>query len=117
MSRSRTESEYKAIANATQELLWLWFFLQELGFMSSSTPINCDNIGAIYLTSNPIFHAGIKHIGLNFHFVREQVAKVHFVHSPMQLADLFTKPLPITKFQHLCSQLPLRDAHGLAGWC
>ena len=111
--RSRIESEYKAIANAAQELLWLWFFLQELGFMSSSTTINCDYIGAIYLTSNPIFHAGIKHKGLNFHFVQEQVANGN-----IQTSSLCSfKPLPITKFKHLCSQLPLRDAHGLAGWC
>ena len=58
----------------------------------SSTTINFDNIGAIYLTSNPIFHVRTKHIKLNFHFVREQVAngniQVHFVSSPMQLADL-----------------------------
>ena len=61
MSRSSTESEYKAIANDTQELLWLQSILQELGFMPSSTTINWDNIGAIYLTSNPIFHAITKH--------------------------------------------------------
>ena len=69
VSRSSTESEYKAIANSTQELLWLRSLLQELGFMPSSTTINCDNIGAIYLTSNPIFHARTEHIEQDFHFV------------------------------------------------
>ena len=33
----------------------------------------CDNLGATYLTTNPIFHARIKHIEVDFHFVREKV--------------------------------------------
>jgi histone deacetylase 1/2 len=34
----------------------------------------CDNIGATYLSVNPLFHAKTKHIEVDYHFVRERVA-------------------------------------------
>jgi hypothetical protein len=57
----------------------------------------CDNLGAKYLTENPVFHARTKHVEIDFHFVREQVAKklleVRFIGTGDQLADSFTKPV------------------------
>jgi hypothetical protein len=54
----------------------------------------CDNIGATYLTSNPLFHARTKHIKIDFHFVRDQVLRgqlhVQFVSSKDQYADALT---------------------------
>jgi hypothetical protein len=62
----------------------------------------CDNLGATYLSANPIFHARTKHVEVNYHFVHDRVAKkeiqIHFVPSREQLADVFTKPLPIASF-------------------
>jgi hypothetical protein len=56
----------------------------------------CDNLGATYLTANPVFHAWTKHIEIDFHFVRERVSAgeldVRFISSNDQLADVFTKP-------------------------
>jgi histone deacetylase 1/2 len=49
--------------------------LGELGVQRSQTScLWCDNMGAIYLSANPIFHARTKHIEIDFHFVRERVA-------------------------------------------
>jgi hypothetical protein len=76
ISRSSTESEYKALANATSELVWVQSLLKELGVAQVRPPVlRCDNIGATYLSSNPIFHARKKHIEVDFHFVRKRVSQ------------------------------------------
>ncbi|GKC00551.1 retrovirus-related pol polyprotein from transposon TNT 1-94 [Tanacetum coccineum] len=75
VSRS-TEAEYKALANTVAKLAWLQALLNELEIRSSSTPILwCDNLGATYLSANPIFHARTKHVEIDYHFVREKVAQ------------------------------------------
>ena len=61
------------IANATSELLWLKGLLNELGYLVTTTALHYENIGAIYLSSNSVFHAHTKHIALDYHFIREQV--------------------------------------------
>lgn len=97
VSRSSTEAEYKALANGAAEVAWVQSVLRELGVHQSRPPILwCDNLGATYLTANPVFHARTKHIEVDFHFVREKVAQgaldVRFVSSGDQVADAFTKP-------------------------
>ncbi|GKC47574.1 RNA-directed DNA polymerase, eukaryota, partial [Tanacetum coccineum] len=63
VSRSSTESEYKALADTVAELTWLESLLQELRVPVKSIPILwCDNLGATYLSANPIFHARMKHV-------------------------------------------------------
>ena len=56
VSRSSTESEYKALANATAEMMWIQRLLTELGIPHSPVArLWCDNIGAKYLSTNPVF--------------------------------------------------------------
>jgi hypothetical protein len=112
VSRSSTEAEYKAVANATAESMWVQKLLEEL--QVSHHPVThlwCDNIGAKYLSANPIFHARTKHIEINFHFVRERVAQklldIRYIHTDDQLADGFTKPLPVAKMKRFRSNLNL----------
>jgi histone deacetylase 1/2 len=100
VSRSSTESEYKAVANATAELIWVQSLLRELRISQPRPPVLwCDNIGAIYLSANPVFHARTKHIEVNYHFVKEHVAEkllhTKFKSSKDQLANIFTKPLSL----------------------
>jgi histone deacetylase 1/2 len=95
VSRSSTEAEYKPVANATAEIIWTQSLLRELGVRISQTPcLWCDNMGATYLSANPVFHARAKHIDIDFHFVRERVMKkqleIRFIRSKDQIADGFT---------------------------
>jgi len=77
--------------------------LRDLHIHSASVPtILCDNLSATYLSANPIFHARAKYIEVDYHFVRDRVAKkeiqIHFISSHDQLTDVLTKPLPTTPF-------------------
>jgi hypothetical protein len=108
VSRSSTEAEYKALANATTEFIWDEALLTELGVQLRQKPcLWCDNLGATFLSANPVFHACTKHIDIDYHFVRERVAKnclaINFISSKDQLADGFTKALlvkNIDEFKH-----------------
>jgi hypothetical protein len=76
VSRLSTEAEYKAMANATAEIIWIHTLLKELGLFSPpTTKIWCDNLGATYLSANPVSHARTKHIEVDYHFVHERVAQ------------------------------------------
>ena len=112
VSRSSTEAEYKALANATAEIIWVKSMLTELGIHHSPPPcLWCDNLGATYLSANPVFHAWTKHIEIDYHFVRERVAskelEIQFVHSKDQVADGFTKALPTRAFEEFKRNLNL----------
>ena len=110
VARSSTKVECRAIATATAEANWLTNLFHELGISLPSPPhVYCDNVGATYLCSNPVFHSRMKHISIDFHFVRDQVNKkllrVSHVHTADQLADSLTKPLAKHQFVHHRSKL------------
>jgi hypothetical protein len=70
ISRSSTEEEYKAIVDATTEIVWLQTFLKELNIPSPTTArLWCDNIGVKYLSTNLVFYDKSKHIKGDYHFV------------------------------------------------
>lgn len=71
----------------------------------------CDNLGAMYLSVNPMLHSRTKYVDLDFYFIRERVAaktlRVAFVSSKDQLADMLTKPLSPVRFNLLRSALTI----------
>ena len=61
-----------------------------------------DNQSAICLAKNPQFHGRAKHIGIKYHFIREQVEKgiVELQYCPTEemVADMLTKGLSRGRF-------------------
>jgi hypothetical protein len=81
VSCSSAEAEYRAVAEAS----WPRQLLQELHApLTKCTPVYCDNVNAVYLSTNPIQHQHTKHVEIDPHFVREHVAigDVHALHVP-----------------------------------
>ncbi|GJZ08158.1 ribonuclease H-like domain-containing protein [Tanacetum coccineum] len=69
------EAEYHDVANDVAETCWLRNLLREFYTpLSSPTPIYCDNVSAVYLSSNLVQHQRTKHIEIDIHFFRDFVA-------------------------------------------
>jgi histone deacetylase 1/2 len=114
ISRSSTEAEYKVVANATAEIMWVQILLKEIGIHALKYgKIWCDNLGAKYPSSNPVFHARTKHIEVDYHFVRERVTRgllqIDFVPTGDQIADGFTKPITVRQLENFKYNLNLRQ--------
>ena len=100
VSRSGAEAEYRAVAHAVAECYWLHHLLQELHLpLQSATVVLCDNIGVVYMTTNPVHHRQTKHIKIDIHFICEKVAlgeaRVLHVPSSHQFTDVMTKGLHV----------------------
>nr|GEW77537.1 hypothetical protein [Tanacetum cinerariifolium] len=75
LSRSSVEAEYHGVANVVAKTAWLQNFLLELHApLSTATIVYYDNVSAMYLSTNPVWHQRIKHIEIDIHFVRDYVA-------------------------------------------
>lgn len=121
VARSSTEAEYRALASAAAEVVWLQSLLHELIPDPISAPVLwCDNLGATFLAANPVHHARTKHIEVDIHFVRDLVASkrilVRFLSSHDQVADILTKSLGSSRFALLKNKLCVHDnTQGLRG--
>nr|GEU94442.1 hypothetical protein [Tanacetum cinerariifolium] len=67
---------------------------------------------AIAISCNPVQHSRTKHIDVRYHFNKDKVEKgiveLFFVGTEYQLADLFTKALPVERFQYLVRRIGMR---------
>jgi hypothetical protein len=85
VSRSSAEAEYRAVVNGVAEACWLRQLLLELHCpLRRAKVVYCDNVSAVYLSTNPVQHQRTKHIEIDLHFVRERVAlgEVRVLHVP-----------------------------------
>nr|GEY23464.1 ribonuclease H-like domain, reverse transcriptase, RNA-dependent DNA polymerase [Tanacetum cinerariifolium] len=100
---SSCELEFMAATGAACQALWLKRLLSELtGWAEKRITLKVDNISAIALVRNPVFHRRSKHIDIRYHFIRKCVENGHInvehVSGELQRADILTKALPRLKF-------------------
>ena len=110
MSRSSTESEYLALASTAAKLCWLRQVFKDLGIFLPTVPkLWCDNVSALAIASNPVFHARTKHLEVDYHFVHEKVLRkdlqVKYIATGDQLVDIFTRSLSTSQFIYLRSKI------------
>uniref|UniRef100_A0A6N2NJZ1 CCHC-type domain-containing protein n=1 Tax=Salix viminalis TaxID=40686 RepID=A0A6N2NJZ1_SALVM len=94
ISKSSTESEYRAMSSACSEITWLRGLLGELGFPQlHPTPLHADNTSAIQIATNPVFHERTKHIEVDCHSIRESVTMNYTssISTEHQTADISLK--------------------------
>lgn len=66
IAKSSTEVEFKVVANAIAKVIWVQYLCRDLGVHLTTAPtLYCDNLGATYLSSNPVFHARTKHVEID----------------------------------------------------
>jgi hypothetical protein len=106
---STAEAEYIAAGACCSQVLWIAQQMRDLGFDYKSIPVKCDNTSAISISKNPVQHSRTKHIDVRHHFIRDHVEKgdicLEFVSTNLQIADIFTKPLPDERFASLRLEL------------
>ena len=81
-----------AMMEAMKETIWLQGLLDNLRIDQNLLKINCDNMSAIYLAKNHVYHARTKHIDVWFHFIQEILdegdIELQKIHTKENLADM-----------------------------
>lgn len=106
VAQSTAEAEFIAATAAANQVLWLKKVLCDLDIQQNDkTKIFVDSQASIAISKDPVCHGKTKHFNIKLYFLREvqQSGEVTLVYcrSEEQLADLFTKPLPVSKFEFL----------------
>ena len=110
VARSSTEAEYRALATAASETMWLSTLFKEPAFPVKDSPqLLCDNLGATHLSFNLVNHSRMKHIQIDIHFVLKGSIQVCHVHTQDQLANMLTKLLSKQHTELLHTKIGLAD--------
>ena len=107
---STTEAEYMTLTEAAKEGIWLKGLVSDLGLHHDQATVYCDSLSAICLAKDQVHHKRTKHIDVRCHFLRSEMRiKVKKVRTADNPADMFTKPVPQSKFQHYLDLLNIRS--------
>nr|GEZ17862.1 putative ribonuclease H-like domain-containing protein [Tanacetum cinerariifolium] len=106
---STAKAKYVSLSACYAQVLWMRTQLTDYGFHFNKILIYYDSKSAIAISCNPIQHSRTKHIAVRYHFKKEHVEngtiELYFVKTDYQLADLFTKALPVDRFNYLVRRL------------
>lgn len=111
---STCEAEYMAACTAAKEAVWLKEMMCQLGCpRNGAVQIRTDSESAINLIKNPVLHNKTKHIGIQYHYVRElkEREEIRFSYCPtdLMIADSLTKAVPREKVEFCRSQMGLQE--------
>lgn len=109
-AKSSTEAEYMALSHAASETVWLRRFLKQFECVDDNpTVVYADNLGAMALSKNPLYHSRTKHIDVQHHYIRECVENglisLEHVSTGEMVADVLTKGLARPKFRYFSGKL------------
>ena len=108
---STTEAELVALTETIKTTQWIAKVLNEL---YDYDPWPCigiciDNQGTFDISHNPAQHKRTRHIDTRFFYVRDLIQQkkiaLHKVDSVDNLADIFTKILPVARFKELMVEI------------
>ena len=102
-----------ATSSSVCEAIWLKNLLKEFDHpQEESIIIYVDNKSTIELSKNPVQHGRSKHIDMKYHFfidyVKQKVVKLQYCNIEEQVADIFTKALPVDRFRRLRTVLGVK---------
>jgi hypothetical protein len=111
---STTEAEYIALSTALREVICMMNLLKELKQRGIPIPftkpkVTCrvfeDNAACIELAKEPKLRPRTKHLAVRLHHFRDYVQRgeidIHHINTKHQIADIFTKNLPVVQFRNL----------------
>lgn len=109
---SSTETEYMALSSAAKQATYLKNLLNEINVISPKM-INIfdDNLSAIQLVKNPVYHSRAKHIDIKYHHIRDvyknKTIDVTYCNTSDMVADILTKNLAKCNHEKLTNCLGL----------
>jgi len=99
-----------ALTEAGKEGIWLIGLVSDLSLHHDQASMYYDSLSAIYLTKDQLHHERTKHIDVRYQFLKtKKRIKVNKVGTTDNLADMFTKQVPQSKFQDYLNMLNVRS--------
>jgi hypothetical protein len=106
---SAAEAEYGAVFINAQKLVWSRTICQALNHPQPATPILTDNECAKGIANNEVKLKRSKSMDMRFHWIRDRIKQGQFTVSWQKgadnLADFFTKALPVATHRRLMKQI------------